>query len=249
MLSLLILFHITTASAHNTCEEKLWAQSVMPKRDTPVTTLAPAQALELSGKLVANILAAAAFAKQDRWDRAFDLLDEPSIFYGSGLSLTPVKDRHVFYYTPTSNEDLQQALMVEFRKHPSVQPMVSPFQQKIFSWMVIPVEDKPPFWVWKILWKDRILELTEEIGHAAQMFSEHGGGPWNLSRYYSVPQHQKELYQSVGACPGENHRTPFIEADIYAFILEVFGADFVPKSYMSAFQEYRQFADRDFCKD
>jgi len=242
---LLALLLGSTAFAHSySCEPELARDGWFRLRPLKIVTLPKADAGRLAAKLIANIQQAARLARAGDYYRAFDLLDDPAPFKGSGLELIPVKDRHVFYYSPTSHEDLQQALQKEFAKHVPMDPRINLHLGYISSWMVLPVEDNAGAKVWDILHKDRILELSEEIGHAAQIFQEFSGAHWGVSQLYRNPRRVKDVVRAIGGFAGENHNQALIEADIYAFLLETFGPGFVPQSYMGTFVPERRLADR-----
>ncbi|MGE4131011.1 MAG: hypothetical protein AB7F86_05200 [Bdellovibrionales bacterium] len=219
------------AAANGPCEPLLgMPKTVRVPRRHLALQLNHAEALALSQKLLRNIQEAARLAKAGKWDKAFDILDDPKPLEGSGLSLIPFQKRHELFYTPTSHEDLQRKLQEEIVKNVSIAPMVSFHQGKVRTWIVLPEGDNPGPEIWEILNRDRILELSEELGHVAQVMQEFATGQLSISEYHR----QRDEFAGFQAV---------VEADIYAFLLETYGPDFVPSSYMGTFEDVRRPVD------
>lgn len=204
------------------------------------------QAKTLAERILAKLKDGAELARRGEFEKAFAEIDDEYLLRLAGIQLQPFHERFVLNYTPTSAEDLQKKIDETIRTL-GQSPTANVAKGLVTSWVVLPEFDASPD-VWKIIWTDRILELTEEIGHVAQILYEYGTGRWHISRFMNDPAnvHQVRMVNWPWPLDHTLPRTDFVEADIYAFILELFGADFVPKSYAMPFWEVRQFADHHF---
>jgi len=207
-------------------------------------TLSREDAAALGERIVLKLQMASIHARHGEFAKAFAEIDDGVYLNGSGWELIPFHKRFVVNYTPATYEDLVDKLDTLFYTSGKLPPMLHFQKNLVVSWVVLPDADASAE-VWKIVWTDRILELTEELGHLAQYMLEYGSSRWNISQYFNDPKNVERVKVVIGAYSDHPmSRTDFVEADVYAFMLETFGPEFVPKAYgIKNFWETRQFPD------
>jgi hypothetical protein len=213
--------------------------------------LSQADALEKAQRIVSAVQSSASLANNGRLEQAAQVLNDENLLKGTGFHFQEIGEReslNIDAIDASSERDYSHKYPRKLKHSPSLSRDGTVY-----------LPHPPPFNTHslKAVWALRTwLRIAgEEIGHVAQILRYHGRRTGVLSELFSEnPQFRYEIGRR-GAEINErlSDRHYLIdwvnETDIYAFLIESFGSDFVPVWFAEDSQyELRQRVDQELTR-